>query len=276
MHRALADATDPLLDPDRRAWHAAQAADGPDEEVAAGLEQAADRARQRGGIAAEAVLLERAVEVTPDPWPRGRRALAAAEAHFSAAAPERATELAAVADLYPLSPWTAPGWHGCGPGSSSPAAAATRRHRCFWTRPHSSPPRARPWPGRPTWRRSAPPSSRAASMALPAPGPRPSRRVLPGRLPQVPRPPTPSWTVWWRCSRTAGRRAFRCCPRRSTCSNTRSSTPGRRPFGGCCWPRSRWRRSSTTPGTCTPGTRCRAARCAWPATSGRSAHCHPP
>jgi len=103
VHRALAEATDPLLDPDRRAWHAAQAADEPDEEVAAGLEQAADRARQRGGIAAEAVLLERAVEVTPDPWPRGRRALAAAEAHFSAAAPERATELAAVADLYPLS-----------------------------------------------------------------------------------------------------------------------------------------------------------------------------
>ncbi|MFJ9712073.1 AAA family ATPase [Streptomyces sp. NPDC101234] len=103
VHRALAEATDPLVDPDRRAWHAAQAADGPDEEVAAGLEQAADRARQRGGIAAEAVLLERAVEVTPDPWPRGRRALAAAEAHFSAAAPERATELAAVADLYPLS-----------------------------------------------------------------------------------------------------------------------------------------------------------------------------
>ncbi|MCI3241550.1 helix-turn-helix transcriptional regulator [Streptomyces spinosisporus] len=102
VHRALAEATDPVLDPDRRAWHAAQAADGPDEDVAAGLEQAADRARRRGGIAAEAVLLERATEVTPDPWPRGRRALAAAEAHFSAAAPDRASELAAVAEMYPL------------------------------------------------------------------------------------------------------------------------------------------------------------------------------
>ncbi|MGW9213468.1 helix-turn-helix transcriptional regulator [Embleya sp. NPDC055664] len=102
VHRALAEATDPVLDPDRRAWHASQAADGPDEEVAAGLEQAADRARQRGGIAAEAVLLERAAEVTPDRWPRGRRALAAAEAHFSAAAPDRATELATLAELCPL------------------------------------------------------------------------------------------------------------------------------------------------------------------------------
>ncbi|MFH8443240.1 AAA family ATPase [Streptomyces sp. NPDC018026] len=101
-HRALAEATDPVLDPDRRAWHAAQAADGPDEEVAAGLEQSAGRARQRGGLAAEAVLLERAAEVTPDPRRRGRRALAAAEAHFSAAAPDRATELATVAELCPL------------------------------------------------------------------------------------------------------------------------------------------------------------------------------
>lgn len=104
VHRALAEATDPVLDPDRRAWHAAQAVDGADEEVAAGLEQAADRARQRGGMAAEAVLLERAAEVTPDPWSRGRRALAAAEAHFSAASPDRATEQATLAELSPLSP----------------------------------------------------------------------------------------------------------------------------------------------------------------------------
>ncbi|MBM7518634.1 helix-turn-helix transcriptional regulator [Nocardioides nitrophenolicus] len=103
-HRALAQATDPVLDPDRRAWHAAQAADGWDEEAAAGLEHAAERARQRGGMAAEAALLERAAELTPEPWARGRRALAAAEAHFSAAAPQSATDLAALADMCPLSP----------------------------------------------------------------------------------------------------------------------------------------------------------------------------
>ncbi|MFI8185745.1 AAA family ATPase [Actinacidiphila glaucinigra] len=104
VHRALATATDPVLDPDRRAWHAAQALDEPDEEVAAGLEQAAGRARQRGGMAAEAILLERAAEVTPDPRLRGRRALAAAEAHCSAASPDRATEQATLAELSPLDP----------------------------------------------------------------------------------------------------------------------------------------------------------------------------
>ena len=104
VHQALASATDPKLEPDRRAWHAAQSCDGPDEKVAEALEQAADRARQRGGMAAEAVLLERAADLTPDQGLRGRRALAAAEAHFSAASPDRATEMASVADLCPLSP----------------------------------------------------------------------------------------------------------------------------------------------------------------------------
>src|SRR6185437_14081512 len=101
-HRALADAIDPQTDPARRAWHRAQAAVGPDEGVARELEHSAVGAQKRGGSAAAAAFLERAVALTPDPAHRGARALAAAQAKFEAGAPDAATELLAAAAIGPL------------------------------------------------------------------------------------------------------------------------------------------------------------------------------
>ncbi|MFE7836965.1 LuxR C-terminal-related transcriptional regulator [Streptomyces sp. NPDC057474] len=102
VHRALAEATDPAFDSDRRAWHHAHAAVEPDEAVAGELERSAGRAQARGGVAAAAAFLRRATELTPDPARRGARAAAAAQAAFEAGAPDAALELLAAAEMGPL------------------------------------------------------------------------------------------------------------------------------------------------------------------------------
>ncbi|MET8852713.1 AAA family ATPase [Amycolatopsis sp. NPDC004625] len=93
VHRALADVTDPDRDPDRRAWHRAQATVSPDEEVAAGLERSAGRARARGGLVAAAAFFEQAALLTPEPARRADRELAAAAVKRDAGALEEALGL---------------------------------------------------------------------------------------------------------------------------------------------------------------------------------------
>ena len=99
VHRALAMATDSVSDPARRAWHLAQAADGPDETLAQELERRAPSVRGRGGPAAAAAFLEKATLLTLDPGPRADRALAAAAAKHEAGADHAAARLLLTAEM---------------------------------------------------------------------------------------------------------------------------------------------------------------------------------
>ncbi len=95
VHRALAEVTDPDLDPDRRTWHRAHATASSDEEIAAELERSAGRAQARGGLVAAAAMLERAAALTPDPARRAERELAAAWVKRDAGALDAALALLA-------------------------------------------------------------------------------------------------------------------------------------------------------------------------------------
>jgi DNA-binding CsgD family transcriptional regulator len=101
-HEALAAATDGELDPDRRVWHRAHAAVAPDDDVADELEQSAERARARGGLAATAAFLQRAAALTAEPGCRARRALEAAAAKQLAGDRQSALTLLATANAGPL------------------------------------------------------------------------------------------------------------------------------------------------------------------------------
>jgi DNA-binding CsgD family transcriptional regulator len=101
-HQALGEATDARVDPDRRAWHLAEAAPGPDEGVAAELERAAERAQARGGLAAAAAFRERSARLTSDPERRGQRLLAAASAKHHAGALDAALALLVEVEAGPL------------------------------------------------------------------------------------------------------------------------------------------------------------------------------
>jgi DNA-binding CsgD family transcriptional regulator len=101
-HASLARATDPHADPDRRAWHLALAAAGPDEEVADQLERSAAAAEARGGVSAVAALLDRSVALTPDASKRAQRAIAAAAAYIEAGVVDAGDRLLAEAESSPL------------------------------------------------------------------------------------------------------------------------------------------------------------------------------
>ncbi|MFE3222643.1 ATP-binding protein [Nocardia sp. NPDC059228] len=104
IHRALSEATDPTLDPDRRAWHRARATVGPDDAAAADLERSAARAQARGGPAAAAAFLERAGLLSADPRHRVERLLAAAQANLQAGSYDSALGLLATMEVDPLDP----------------------------------------------------------------------------------------------------------------------------------------------------------------------------
>ena len=85
-------------------WHLAAASAGPDEEVASGLEAAADRALRRGAIAEQAAALAAAARLSPGPARRGQRLISAAWAFCDLGRPQTVLRLLDEAESLDLAP----------------------------------------------------------------------------------------------------------------------------------------------------------------------------
>ena len=138
-HQALAG----VLDGDRRAWHLAALAAGPDEQVAAELDAAAQRAGRRGSRAAMAAAYERAAGLSADPAARGRRLALAAEAAADAGQQPRAADLAEQAGRLVTDPGHAAMLARVRASCSSRPAGPPMRQAFCWTGPRCSAPRTR-------------------------------------------------------------------------------------------------------------------------------------
>jgi hypothetical protein len=128
MHRALAEVLAGA--PDRQVWHRAAASVGPDEEVAAGLEAAADRAFRRGAIAEQAAALAAAARLSPGSARRGQRLIRAARAFHDLGRPQTALRLLDEAEPLDLEPgdrlrlaWARESMGGATRSGSRPLAA---------------------------------------------------------------------------------------------------------------------------------------------------------
>ena len=254
-HRALADETDPQLDPDRRAWHRAQAASVPDEEVAGELERSAARAQARGGLAAAAAFLEGAVTLTHEPSRRARRALAAAQTKFQAGALDDALSLLAMAETGALS------------DLERARAALLRAQTAFVaTRGSNAPPllldaARRLAPLDPTLARETYLDALSAGMfAGRFAGPGGSALEVAQAASAAPPPPAarragPTFcsTLWPRCSATPTRLPCRSCGGRRP--HSVPTSPRSNSCVGCGWRLSRQSSCGTTLG----GRRCRSA-----------------